>query len=117
MSAENAALFTLLRGYIETGYSALREHADDLAYQLADPKAAALYRSQVEAQRTTSTFSPAAQIHTQRIQDAVVAAETKALANRKAGLRKDAAEGAPPQRTPPTNPRRSPPQEGGSRGA
>jgi hypothetical protein len=46
-----------------------------------------LWGTQRDSVRASNQYSPSAQIHARRIQDATVAAETKALAEKKAGTR------------------------------
>jgi hypothetical protein len=73
--------------YMETMYEAMHVHADDHAYQLADPKDVALWMIQRDGIRASNQYSPSVQSHARRIREAVVTAETKALANNKAGAK------------------------------
>jgi hypothetical protein len=83
----SSPLLDIMLKYMDTTYTAMREHADDHAYQLADPKAVALWRTRRDSIRASNQYSHSVQSHARRIQDATVAAETKALASKKAGTR------------------------------
>jgi hypothetical protein len=65
-------LLDIMRKYMDTMYTAMREHADDHAYQVADPKAVALWRTQRDSFRASNQHSPSVHSHGRCIQDATV---------------------------------------------
>jgi hypothetical protein len=87
VAAASSSLMELTLRYMETMYEATREHADDHAYQLADPKAMALWRIQTGLILASNQYSPSVQIHARRVRKATVTAETKAIANNRAGAK------------------------------
>jgi hypothetical protein len=85
--AHAASLMDISLRYIEAMYEAMREHADDHAYLLQDAGGAAVWCRQRDGVRASNQFTPGTQLYARRLHDATVSAETKSLANKKAGTR------------------------------
>jgi hypothetical protein len=51
-------LLDIMLKYMDTMYTAMREHADDHAYQLANPMAVALWSTQRDSVRASNQYSP-----------------------------------------------------------
>ena len=71
--------------YLGVAYQALREHADDHAVALQSPDAVTLHRELRSSTKASSLLTPEAQLNLRVLQNATIAARTKAIAGRRAG--------------------------------